>query len=311
MEENLKKKSYLRCKRIQSNLSSGRKVFRLLKFSDEMSNIIRHARNPNKNTKFKEFLFYSSGICSFFYYLLDNIIWLSSRKYKFLGKIKDLFSLGRCLIEIWRTLHEIANDLQTEEKILKQLGLYDDCFIAETEESYILIRDLIKLRREMSYNVLELITNVLRVFMLYKSLKLYGSIYLDSIFVELCGVLSSFTALLKSVKKKSFEKTKKRDESKLEKRRVEIHEEEKKSKDLFNLNQDIMSVDDSDLSTENGKYPEYQTYSVNKFNQPKSSLSSTHDLSISKKGNSKMKQVKSFQNLYQRGTINELRNNKS
>jgi len=282
-----------------------------LKFSDEMSNIIRHARTPNKNTKFQEFLFYSSGLCSFFYYLLDNVIWLSSKKYKFLGKIKDLFSLGRCLIEIWRTLHEIANDLQTEEQILKKLGLYDDCFIAETEESYTLIRDLIKLRREMSYNVLELITNILRVFMLYKSLRLYGAIYLDSIFVELCGVLSSFTALLKAMKKKSFEKTKKRDESKLEKLKIEIHEEEKKSKDLFNLNQDIMSIDDSDLSTENGKYPDYPTYSVNKFNQPMSSLSSTHDLSISKKANSKLKQVKSFQNLYQRGTINELRNNKS
>lgn len=77
MEENLKRKSFLRCKRIQANLSAGRKVFRLLKFSDELSSILKHARNPGKVSIFQEVLFYSSAIWSFFYYLLDNIIWLS------------------------------------------------------------------------------------------------------------------------------------------------------------------------------------------------------------------------------------------
>lgn len=119
IEENLKKKSYLRCKRIQSNLSSGRKVFRLLKFSDELSSIIKYARSRQKKSLFQDVLFYSSGVCSFFYYLFDNIIWLSSKKYKLLGKVKDIFSLARCLIEIWKSLYEIANDLKKEEKILK------------------------------------------------------------------------------------------------------------------------------------------------------------------------------------------------
>jgi hypothetical protein len=95
MEENLKRKSYLRCKRVQSNLSAGRKVFRLLKFSDELSSILRHARNPGQRSTFQEILFYSSGLCSFFYYLLDNIIWLSYKKYKLLSRFKDIFSLGR------------------------------------------------------------------------------------------------------------------------------------------------------------------------------------------------------------------------
>lgn len=308
MEENLKRKSYLRSKRIQANLSSGRKVFRLLKFSDELSSIIRHARSSSKKSRFQEILFYSSGFCAFFYYFLDNIIWLSSKKYKILSRAKDLFSLGRCLIEIWKSLIEIASHLKKEEEILKQLGLYDDCFIAETEESYILIRDLIKLRRQMSFYVLELITNVLRVFMLYKSLKFFGSIYIDSIFVELCGVLSSFFALLKAIKKKVFETTKRRDASKVEKKRVEIYEEEKKSKDLFTLNQDIMSVDDSDVSTENGKFPEYQRYDLTSLIKPNKTMSSTHDLTNSNKSNSRLKQVKSFQNLYKKGALNGLRN---
>ena len=229
MEVNLSKKSYLRCKRISANLSSGRKVFRLLKFSDELSNIIKYTRSSRKTTLFQDLLFYSSGVCSFFYYLLDNVIWLSSKKYKFLSRMKDLFSLARCVIEIWKWLHEIANDLKNEEKILKKLGLYDNYFVADTEESYALIRDLIKLRRQMSFYVLDLVTNILRVFMLFKSLRIYGSVYLDSIFVELWGVFSSFFALLKSVKKKSFEKTTKRDKEKVEKK-VTVYEEEKKAK---------------------------------------------------------------------------------
>jgi hypothetical protein len=102
-----------------------------------------------------------------------------------LGKIKDLFSLARCLIEIWKSLYEISADLKKEDKILTQLGLYDDCYIDDSEESYLLIRDLIKLRRQMSFYVLELITSILRVFMLYKSLRFAGAMYLDPIFVEL------------------------------------------------------------------------------------------------------------------------------
>lgn len=109
-----------------------------------------------------------------------------------------------------------------------------------------LIRDLIKLRRQMSFYVLELVTNVLRVFMLYKSLRLYGSIYLDSIFVELCGVFSSFFALLKSIKKKSFEKSSLAEKKPSSVKKVEIVEQEIKSKDLFELNGVEMSVDDSD-----------------------------------------------------------------
>ena len=308
MEVNLNKKSYLRWKRISSNLSSGRKVFRLLKFSDELSSIIKYTRGNKKTTLFQDILFYSSGIWSFFYYLLDNIIWLSSKKYKFLSRMKDLFSLARCIIEIWKWLHEIAKDLKNEEKILKKLGLYDGFFVSDTEESYGLIRDLIKLRRQMSFYVLDLVTNVLRVFMLFKSLKFYGSIYLDSIFVELCGVFSSFFALLKSVKKKSFEKTAKRDNEKKENKdkKVTVYEEEKKSKDLFDINNMEMSVDDSDIEDQTDKYPKFSNFNVTKFGAPVSSIGSTQ-ITSSFKSNGKLKHVKSSQDVNQNGIIKGVR----
>lgn len=307
MEENLMMKSFLRWKRISSNLSSGRKVFRLLKFSDELSSIIKHARANKKQNWLQEFIFYSAGIWSFFYYFLDNIIWLSSKKFKLLGRIKDLFSLARCLIEIWKSLYEISADLKKEDKILTQLGLYDDCYIDDSEESYLLIRDLIKLRRQMSFYVLELITSILRVFMLYKSLKFAGAMYLDPIFVELWGVFSSFFALLKSIKRKSFEKIDKRDAEKREQEKQKFYEEEKKMKEkgTMDLNQEIMSVDDSDLSTENGKFPDYPTY--DKVTKLKSTMSSNHEADEAQKRSNRLKHVKSFQDVYRKGAINALR----
>lgn len=63
----------------------------------------------------------------------------------------------------------------------------------------------------MSFYVLELVTNVLRVWMLYKSLKFIGSEYMEEIFVNLAGIFSNFTALLKTIKKKSYEKIMKKE----------------------------------------------------------------------------------------------------
>lgn len=277
-------------------------MFRLLKFSDELSSLIKHARAPNDNNRLQEFMFYFAGTCSFFYYLLDNIIWLSSKKYKLLGKIKDIFSMGRCLMEIWRSLYEFARNLKQEEIILKKLGLYDECFITETEESYGLIKELIKLRRQMSFYVLELITNVLRVFMLYKSLKMPFALYMDNIFVEFCGVFSSFFALLKAIKKKSFDKKDNaiKEKRKLEKgKRVKFEEEEVKDDDFFNMNNAEMSVDDSDIGNENIASP-YVGY-PNGINKIKSDVSSTRHVTQSNVSNNKMKlkQVKSHANVQQ------------
>lgn len=218
--------------------------------------------------------------------------------------------MGRCLIEICKSVYELSNDLKKEEIILKKLGLYDDCFIAETEESYMLIKDLITLRRQMSFYVLELIVNVLRVFMLYKSLKFLGSVYIDTIFVELCGVFSSFFALLKSVKKKSYEKKqlKKSQEKNKKPKRVEFYEEEKKSKDLFNLNNIELSVDDSDADNEKMNN-QIQGYA--QINKVKSSVSSTHDITESNKSNTKLKHAKSTVNVHAGGMLGDRKNNQS
>jgi hypothetical protein len=140
--------------------------------------------------------------------------------------------------------------------------------------------------------------------MLYKSLKFPASIYLDNIFVELCGVMSSSTALLKSIKKKSFEKKKDMgDKKKKEKQKFHVVEEEKRSKEL--LMDDILSISDSDIVGDRDKITQPVSNGLSEIKQLKSTASS------SRKSNKRLKQVKSYTDLYKTGTITDLRRDKS
>ena len=54
-------------------MSNGRKIFRFLKFLDEIKSI-RKALNSNK-PKWLKAMMSLSKISSFFFYILDNILW--------------------------------------------------------------------------------------------------------------------------------------------------------------------------------------------------------------------------------------------
>jgi hypothetical protein len=112
---------------------------------------------------------------------------------------------------------------------------------------------------------------------------------------------------LKSIKRKSFEKIDKRDAEKREQEKDKFFEEEKKMKEkgTMDLNQEVISVDDSDLSTENGKFPDYPTY--DKVTKLKSTMSSNHEADEAQKRSNRLKHVKSFQDVYRKGAINALR----
>ena len=67
-------------KRVQENISSGRKVFKFLKFVDEMKSIVDLLRE-NDGKKYGvivHFLTLFARICGFFYYILDNVVWFSN-----------------------------------------------------------------------------------------------------------------------------------------------------------------------------------------------------------------------------------------
>lgn len=145
--------------------------------------------------------------------------------------------------------------------------------------------------------------------MLYKSLKFPASIYLDAIFVELWGIISSFTALLKSIKKKSFEnkKSKGAERRRESKQQILYVEEEKRSKDL--LMDDILSISDSDRVGDRD-INQYPLNGMSKDAVLKSTASSSNNQSTTQRLNKRLKQVKSFSDIYKTGTIGELRKDK-
>ena len=67
-------------KRVQENISSGRKVFKFLKFVDEMKSIVDLLKDDNgkKHGVLVYFLTLLARICGFFYYILDNVVWFTN-----------------------------------------------------------------------------------------------------------------------------------------------------------------------------------------------------------------------------------------
>lgn len=66
-------------KKVAKNISSGRKVFKFLKFVDEIKNIsdILDGKEDKHGAEVK-YLALFARICGFFYYMLDNVVWFSN-----------------------------------------------------------------------------------------------------------------------------------------------------------------------------------------------------------------------------------------
>ncbi len=65
-------------KNVVDNISSGRKVFKFLKFVDEIKNIIDLVEKKAKNGLVVKVMSLFARLCGFFYYVLDNMVWFSN-----------------------------------------------------------------------------------------------------------------------------------------------------------------------------------------------------------------------------------------
>ena len=71
-----KVESFNKLKTFESQVSNGRKIFRLMLWLNELSEIV-NIFNSQKLTVNLKILKTNSAICSFIYYFTDNIIWFS------------------------------------------------------------------------------------------------------------------------------------------------------------------------------------------------------------------------------------------
>ena len=120
-----KEPSVVRAKLLENNISNGRKIFRLFLWLNEITLLEETIKSKKLRTEVK-FLKIISTICSFFYYLTDNIVWLANIGYmnsKIFSyrwkKIKDGFSLTKTILEVVISLYTVFLK-KREERILRK-----------------------------------------------------------------------------------------------------------------------------------------------------------------------------------------------
>jgi len=116
-------------KNLESQISNGRKIFRLLLFLNEIKEFDEVVKDPKLQLPLK-LLKMVSTICSFNYYLMDNLVWFSKMgfmtntdpifnfKYK---NLKNVFSLAKTVLELVISLYNIV--LKEREVIKLRLKL--------------------------------------------------------------------------------------------------------------------------------------------------------------------------------------------
>lgn len=121
--------------------------------------------------------------------------------------LKNGFSLGKTVLELVISLYNIILKEREEIKLRVKLRQYNDTLIEPDQEAYVLTRNLIILRRECRFYMIEFWIYLLRLIMLTSSLRLVGHSVMHPIFVSMCGLFMSICVVFKSMKgKKDFYK---------------------------------------------------------------------------------------------------------
>jgi len=163
-----------RMKNLESQISNGRKIFRLLLFLNEIKEFDDLAKDSKLQLPLK-LLKLVSTFCSFNYYLMDNLVWFAKMDFipnqdpllKFKWKnLKNAFSLGKTVLELVISLYNIILKEREEIKLRLKLRQYNDKLIEPDAEWYVLTRNLIILRRECRFYMIEFWIYLLRLIML-------------------------------------------------------------------------------------------------------------------------------------------------
>lgn len=208
-----KEPSFNRVKKLEGNISNGRKIFRLALWLNEISEIENLIKNTKMN-KILRILKIISTFCSLFYYVADNAVWLAGldfisprvRNLKW-KQLKNTCSLWKTILELFISLFIISLKTQQERVIKAKLAAHSHKTVQLDTEQYVLVRELMILRREIAFHLCEFFIYSARMWMLTKALKLPGSSWLSEVFVACCGLFQSGMQVFKGLRgKKHFHK---------------------------------------------------------------------------------------------------------
>jgi hypothetical protein len=181
---------------VEKSMKNGRKLMRVLMFTDDLGALERSWKNRDK-FNVTEGLQVLMSIANIVYYLLDNLVWCADIGIisKFIAHAnikwkdtKDISSLARCVIGL--TLSFTAS-FNTKERIrlLKEELIENPHKKIETDKNtYGLTCDFVTTRREYRVQGLEAVVSILRFFMLAHALGFPLFKKLSKIFIAVCGI---------------------------------------------------------------------------------------------------------------------------
>lgn len=182
-------------KTLQDAMRNGQKIFRLLRWIEEIGNIDSNLKKPGDLLSILKFLRHFFGI---FYYIFDNIVWvaeagvinkyISDPRWKW-ENAKNVFSLIRYFLLVVITLLK-RKKINQKEKLCRETLIRRQLPIDHGNEGEGLMNQLNIIRHKWRFNMLTLIKNILRIFMLYRAIKLPGYIRISMIFHDVCGISS-------------------------------------------------------------------------------------------------------------------------
>lgn len=204
-------------KNVEKSMSSGRKIFRFLRWLEDIKSIYYYI--VYKDTSIRNLFKALMNLSSMFYHLFDNLVWSSNvgviSEYLVgdikLKNTKNVFSLLRNLIKIAVDVHKfnwlyIVNR-KNEEEVFEAFEKRVENFQTHLHKK--LIDQAIEVRSKLRRKALDIVHSFLRICMLVYSLKLepfYSNLH--PIFTGFCGMLHSIISLYKTLydKENSFHK---------------------------------------------------------------------------------------------------------
>lgn len=193
---------------LQIAIKGGRKFFRLFRWMEEMCQVELKLKPNMKTAAILKLIRHTIGII---YYFLDNIIWTISigllREFgegnSRLEGAKDTLSLIRYVMRIVIFLFTTHKNVMKEKSLRSDLMINSNKEIALNSYGHALTCRIMKARSKRRFQAIEMMINIFRIIMLFKSLRLPGSQRISSVFYSVCAVISIALSLFKVLTHKS------------------------------------------------------------------------------------------------------------
>lgn len=180
---------------LQDSVKTGRKVFRLLRWIEEIGSIDKNLKKATEPISVMKFLRHLIGI---FYYISDNLVWVAEAgvTHKYISEMswkwentKNVLSLIRYFLLMIITVLKAKKYQKMEEEATSNMKTRN-VLIFQGNGALSLMMDLFRIRNKRRYSYLSLMKNILRILMLYRVLNLPGYKRVSIIFHDVCGAVS-------------------------------------------------------------------------------------------------------------------------